>query len=377
MKLKSTLASEVMADYERRKNERKYMELQWNLNLDFVNGKQNNHVTKFDTITTLGKQFFWQGAEVFNHIAPMVEARLSKIASILPESNADANMWSEITGTSFYKVVWDKGAGSVIGEVDGKPVHEGGIRTVVCSPFEIYPDKINACGVNDCRSIIHAKTIPTDLVQEIWGEKVTMEDKVVVIEKYVKPTKKYPQGRLITVANNKLLYEGSLPYVNQFPFVAQKSETIAGCFYGRSVVERAIPVQRAYNALKNRQTEFLNRLACGVLTVEEGSVDLEALENDGLAPGKVIVYRQGSTEPKFMDCGTLPAEIEREGERLLGELYAIAGVAEMSQANSGVALQILVEQDQVRLSRPIKSIEHAMKEVKQQENKLEEQFRRI
>ena len=45
------------------------------------------------------------------------------------------------------------------------------------------------------------------------------------------------------------------------------------------MVERAIPVQRAYNAVKNRKHEFLNRIAMGVLTVEDGSVDTDNLES--------------------------------------------------------------------------------------------------
>ena len=43
------------------------------------------------------------------------------------------------------------------------------------------------------------------------------------------------------------------------------------------MIERIIPVQRAYNAVKNRKQEFLNRLSMGVITVEDGSVDTDDL----------------------------------------------------------------------------------------------------
>lgn len=95
------------------------------------------------------------------------------------------------------------------------------------------------------------------------------------------------------------------------------------------MVERAIPIQRAYNAVKNRKHEFLNRIAMGVLTVEDGSVDLDSLEGDGLGPGKIIVYRQGSTPPKLMNCGSVPSDFSVEEDRLLREFVEVSGVSEI------------------------------------------------
>ena len=38
-----------------------------------------------------------------------------------------------------------------------------------------------------------------------------------------------------------------------------------------------------------------------ILCIEDGSVDLEALQNDGLTDGKVLVYRQGSVPPYILE----------------------------------------------------------------------------
>jgi len=414
------LVDEIMRDFEERKRVRRNLELQWQLNIDFANGRQNNYITKFDTLTSVGKQFFWQADQVFNHITPMIETRLAKLSSeysgfkakVVKSNHSEsieevtianqivesalqkvgfdelvesANMWSELTGTVFFKVLWDSSDGCVIGDVDGNIVKEGDVNVVIASSFEIFPDNLNANNIEECSSIIHAKLYSSKLVEQIWGERVGLEDEVLVVEKYQKPCCKYPQGRLIIVASGRILHDGPLPYINQinggrcFPFIRQTSELVTGQFYGRSVIERAIPVQRAYNALKNRKTEFLNRLACGVVAVEEGSVDLDSLENDGLAPGKVIVYRQGSSAPKFMDCGTLPAEFEREEERLLKELYTITGCNDLARSAgeqniSGVALQILVEQDNLRMNRVVKSIKRATSQVAMHVLRLYKQF---
>lgn len=65
------------------------------------------------------------------------------------------------------------------------------------------------------------------------------------------------------------------------------------------LVDRLIPCQRSYNALKGRYAEYINRLSVVVVVAEDGSVDTDALAEEGLVPGKVIIYRQGSMPPKI------------------------------------------------------------------------------
>lgn len=68
--------------------------------------------------------------------------------------------------------------------------------------------------------------------------------------------------------------------------------------YGESgLVSLLISSQRAYNAIKNRELEYINRCSMGILCVEDGSVNVDDLCEEGLTPGKVIVYRQGSKAP--------------------------------------------------------------------------------
>jgi len=70
--------------------------------------------------------------------------------------------------------------------------------------------------------------------------------------------------------------------------------------YGpNGIVSRLVPVQQAYNNLMNRNQEYINRLAYPVVLAEDGSIDIDNLEEEGLAPGKVLVYRQGAEKPTF------------------------------------------------------------------------------
>jgi hypothetical protein len=362
----------------------------------------------FDTLAAGCKRYWWQKNDVFNHVAPLLESRLAKLDSdgtelaVVPFSDNEesrvkaentekilksvfrrvdmknasdqANLWSEMTGTAFYKVTWDADAGlNVNTKVGGElvPIKFGEVRVDLCSPFEIYPENL-ACGDINMTSIIHARLFNVEQVKRIWGVDVAGREEEIrdynrsnAKENAVMPNactviERYKDGALTIVAGEKLVFHG---VYERLPFVRQTSESLPSAFFGKSVIERAIPVQRAYNAVKNRKAELLNRLTCGVLTVEDGSVDIESLENDGLAPGTIISYSSGTNAPAFMNAENFPKEFELEEERLLGELAMLTGGSDITRGEfsniSGVALEIMVGQNQMRIRRALASAKHA------------------
>lgn len=440
MKAMEELIKEIKEDFERRKEERSKLEQAWLLNINFLTGNQHAELTPNGDIYDPGKQYHWQQREVFNHIAPIMETRMAKfgklkcaltaraatsdasdinaakfatalIRSVKEENNfdevmANAVFWSEVTGTSFYKAVWNKEKGKKAGVKECMPVYEGEAEITACPPYEIYPDNINARGIEECRSIIHAKAYSVKLIEDIWGVRLkgreisvintdltaasgggygygahsvriasqSKEGRELVIERYSLPDKDNPQGRLTVIAGDSLLYDGELPYEDLrgkkvLPFIRQVSINQPYGFFGASIIERLIPVQRAYNFVKNRKHEYMNRLALGVMAVEEGSVDLDNLEEEGLPPGKVLIYRQGSAPPFMLSAGSVPPEFRDEEDRLLAEFINISGVSDfLSSSNiitsnlSGVTLQMLIEQDEIRLNVSAREIRNAVRE---------------
>ncbi len=335
---KKQIIDAIINDYEARKEARLDLENKWKNNLNFYNGDQ--HVDYY-------KQYYWQSTESFNHIGPLVENRLAILAEVEPVVQdelvqsvfdkirfkrliEEGNFWQEVTGSVFYKV----------SKQDNQPI------VTVCSPFEIYPDRLDVSNLAEIGSIIHAKHVDDQLVIEKWTRE-----------------------RLTIIRDQKLIYDGPLPYA--FPFVRGTSELVAGQFFGKSVVDRVIPVQRAYNAIKNRRAEFMSRMACGVVAVEDGSVDIDSLEVDGLCPGKVIVYQQGYREPKFMEAGVIPDELTKEEDRLLAEFNTISCGGDLltslaSRASVGEGtLNIYNELAKRQLRRPIQSIEDVYEQVGQ------------
>lgn len=435
------IVEEVMADYEARREQRRSLEAQWQLNINYMMGNQYSYIASNQSIREDEKEYFWQEKEVFNHIAPIVETRISKISNNVPnvtvvpastdESDIEsaklskeilksvsnrlnltdieksATTWSEICGTAFYKVMWNTDTGRMVAsDENGRAIREGDVYVEVVSPFEIFPDNLACERLEDLKSIIHARAVDIDEIKSEWGvdipsEKVhafSLDSKTsnlgglgydahinrvanielnhhcVLIERYIRPSNDLPNGRLTIVAGDKLLYDGDMPYINDelnnrtFPFVKQISNYMPGSFFGVSVVDRLIPLQRAYNAVRNRKHEYFNRAVMNVLAVEDGSVDTDALEMDGLSPGKVLVYRQGSKVPEVVENPSINIDFEAEEERLLNEFKTVSGVSDMMTDSyaqytnmSGVALQLLAEQDMTRLATATDSTKLAVK----------------
>lgn len=452
-KIEEKIVAEITADFKKRQEARRPVELNWRLNMNFVVGNQFAQISSKGDIEESGKEYFWQEREVYNHIAPILETRLAKLgrvkakAQVRPATSDDedvasaslatklidavckendfssqlalANSWSEITGSAFFKVTWDAEKGHAL-DASGE-IKEGDVTITLCPPFEIFPEDIAITDIDKQSSVMHAKVLTTKEVKRIWGKDVKggevnvfsfdnaqvgggfgytasvpkivsekREDSVTVIEKYEAPTHEYPNGRLIIVAGDTLLYQGDMPYLNGedgtrgYPFAKQVCIDNLTNFFGTSVVERIIPVQRAYNTVKNRKHKFMNRMAVGVMAVEDGSVDTDSLEEEGLPPGKVVVYRQGSTPPIMLSPTQVPSEFSREEEKLLNEFVMISGVSEVTTysqvpANvaSGTAISLLLEQDDTRIALTADSLRESIKRISKQVLRLYRQFAKV
>lgn len=450
---KEKIVAEIIEDFKKRQEARRPLELNWRLNMNFVVGNQFAQISPSGDIEESAKEFYWQEREVYNHIAPILETRLAKLARVKAKAQvrpataddddvasaslasklidavckendfssqlAMANSWSEITGSAFFKITWDPLKGHTL-DAEGK-VKEGDVTISLCPPFEIFPENIAISDLDKQASIIHARVLTTQEVKSLWGKEVKgsevnvfsfdstesgggfgytasvpklvsekREDSVVVIEKYEKPTSECPLGRLTIVAGDTLLFRGDLPYLNGedgtrgYPFSKQVCIDSLSNFFGTSVVERVIPVQRAYNTVKNRKHEYMNRMAVGVLAVEDGSVDVDMLEEEGLPPGKVVVYRQGSNPPHSLAPVQVPVEFSREEEKLLNEFVMISGVSEVttysqvpSNVASGTAISLLLEQDDTRISLTADSLRESIKRIGKHVLRLYRQYAKV
>lgn len=309
--------------------------------------------------------------------------------------------WNELCGNCFWMSWWDKDKGDKVAvetviEVDEEgneakkeiAYYQGNLDYGLVTPYELYPESVFKQGVENQRSIILEQVKTVDDIYDLYGIEVegntvdtfeltpmgsgggfgyentvvtlghrSVDNAVKVVTYMERPSKHCPNGKMIIiVGDDNLVYYGDLPY-KSIPIVQTVCIETAGQFFGKSVIERLIPYQRAYNGCINRIHEFIKRIAIEGYMAEEGSIDIEEYEQNGRAPGAMLVYKQGSEPPVPIPNGQLPSEIMQERYNLKNDMEYVAGVSQLmvngrtpSGVTSGTAIESLREIDNTRLS---------------------------
>ena len=331
----------------------------------------------------------------------------------------EATAWAETCGGAFYKSNWDINSGLCLGSVDQKPIYEGDIAPSIVPYYEMFPSSCYLNSLDECDNVIHAKVYTADEIKLRWGITVegrtmnvfsmdmsgmvsggvgynpsmmqvrdnNIEDAELVLEYYERPNRDFPEGRHVIIVGDVCVHMGVLPYkIGQYyrrgyPFVHQRCLKSTGILWGTSVVERCIPVQRDYNAVRNRINEYIARMTIGNMAVEQGSLVDDSILDTGLPPGSVIEYKPGTTPPAWMTPQEIPATLLAQVDQLQAEFVSISGVSEMSRTSqspaaisSGTALEILKEQDDTRLTLTSENIREAIRGLGKQWIRMYKQF---
>src|SRR6266540_75167 len=303
----------VKDEFTKSKNNRWKAERQWYLNLAFYFGKQN--ITTLDTPGGI-RQFklytppapYYKARPVINKIKPAMRVEMAKLtaqkpsAFIVPSSSDDRDMyaanageqiwdslyrskkvnriirrsvfWSCITGNGFIKSWWDEDREDVLTGVMGDICYES------ITPFHIFVPDLKEVEIEDQGFVIHAAnknanqlkmlynkepnkaTADSSLLEESFANVMGVNDiskakkeNVLILEMWLKPNVNniWPNGGLITVAGNELIaIHDGLPYEHkQFPF-AHFRHVETGKFYGDSVINDLLPLQREYNRTRGQ-----------------------------------------------------------------------------------------------------------------------------
>ena len=315
--------------------------------------------------------------------------------------NNTALYWNELCGNCFWLSWWDKDKGVIYAtaralitdnegntHVTEQPLRQGELDYGLITPYEVFPESVFKRSIEAQRSIILEQVKTVEDIYDLYGIKVggtsietfeltpvvsggglgyenttmalghrTVNNAEKVITYFERPSRKYSGGRMIIiVGDSHLVYYGDLPYGN-IPLVQMQCREVPGQFFGKSVIEDLIPRQRAYNGCLNRIHEFIKRVALGNMAVEEGSIDIEEHEENGLAPGAYLVYKSGSAPPRRIENGNLPSELMQERYNLKSDMEYVAGTSQLmvngatpAGVTSGTAISNLMEIDNTRLS---------------------------
>lgn len=423
---KVKLLAWVQDQHKRCKNDRLVVERQWYINLAFYMGRQNVRVantaassTGFRLMTPPAPP--WRVRMVVNKIRPTVRTMVAKVTSqkpkfvVVPATTEDndqsaarvaeqileaeysaknvkrvlrrAEWWTVICGSSFIKCYWNPSA------VDNDSQQIGDIVIEPVTPFHIYVPDLLEEDLENQPYVIHQSMKDPDWVERVYGKKVSasttrgandiLEDsflsmvgaqtassksQVLMLEVWIKPGNKLlPKGGLVTVVGDQIVQViEQYPYTHlEFPF-AKLDAVQSGKFYGVSVVEDMIPIQREYNRTRSQIIEAKNLMSKPKLLAPEGSINPNQITTE---PGQVVLYRQGFDKPTPMPAAPLPSHVLNEVQQLQQDMDDVSGQHEISrgqnpsQVTAATALSYLQEQDDTKLSDTVSSLEEGVEKL--------------
>lgn len=179
-----------------------------------------------------------------------------------------------------------------------------------------------------------------------WGKANNVE--LVRVYNYIeKPCKKYPQGRWLVIANNRLI-------AAERPYPVPEGDALVPLSYiidpdndrDMGLVQHLMDPQRVYNDAWNKIIEWKNLALNPQLFVAPGVLQGQVITSE---PGAVYEIADPQNNMRWREVPDLPQElfqIAQESESVIARLAAQNDIP--SQVEAGKAIQALIEKDQNR-----------------------------
>lgn len=419
---KEDILAMLDSECRRRHEERRTLELVWRLASDFYGGHQYRDISPFGgELCDYEPPYDYMERGVYNRIAPLIETRIANFKSldfsmaVRPATSEMSDyekslvatrlllqtkhkrdflskkeslvLWSELCGSAFMLSYWDESLGDAVLDGD-KLLPLGDLDFGVITPYEVLPESIYKENLSDQSSIIIEQVVSVSEVDRRFGVRVKPRsvstyslsltagkgglgyvggslasgikkaDGVTLLRTYFeKPSALHPSGRTFIATPDRILYYGTLP-IDEYPLAMLKCRRVPGMFFGKSVIDDLIPLQRAYNGVKNKIHDYIRTTALNPLLVPEGAVDdLDSVAKLGIAPGDIIEYNADRGEPKPLEMSSLDNSIFEECDNIAREMEYVAGLSHLgatgnaqSVLSSASAIERLREIDGVRLA---------------------------
>lgn len=165
------------------------------------------------------------------------------------------------------------------------------------------------------------------------GSDLNLTNSVVLKEYYERPSRQYPKGRYIAVANRKTLYVGDSPYSGPdlgdwHPFSECRWEIVPGRFWGKSPLDNAVEIQKHINSIDSAVVLTRKTMAAPQKLIPAGS---------GIAkgqwtgrPGQELEYRDtGANKPELLRGVGLDASVFKEREQRVDDIKTVTGAIDI------------------------------------------------
>lgn len=425
------LVSWVNDQYRTASNNRKPYERRWIMNYAFYDGKQyvewdaqvNNGQ---GGLVNTPNNSRWTPRIVVNRIQPVIRTEQAKLlgqkptATVMPDSNDDVDIfaaqagervwdslynrldfhgklassifWLSITGTSFMKTCWDAEAWDASTKVYGD------VEWIPLTPYQVLVPDLLEPDIEKQQWVMDVQAKPVKWLEEVYGEyfpkgvkpSVTRVDEImparavgsqageekpdsaIVMEVWIKPNMcpELLEGGMVTVVDNTIVQAAihGMPYSHkEYPF-AKFMHIPTGKFYGNSIIEPLIPLQREYNRTQSQIIEAKNRMAKPQVYFREGSVIPDRITSE---PGLYIPVKGSAEFPQSVQLTELPQYVVQFNERQEGDFENISGQhaptrGDLPAGTAATGFAYALEQDDAFLTTTHQSIERAVQKIARQ-----------
>ncbi len=318
------------------------------------------------------------------------------------EKRIENAMWMQQAGYSWIKIGWDPEKGKKLhfendqGASDFE--HEGDVYIDVVSPLEVFVDPV-AKSMADARWLVHTKIRPISYFRDsyekghlvkpedaslsniqnllrintmtnksgVTNNELAMKNSAIECAYYERPSKKFPNGRLIITANSILLAYKPLP-TDEIPFIKFDDVKVGGKFHSESLITHLRPIQDQMNRVLRRKAEYLSKCLNAKYIAAKGHGMHEEALNDTT---EVIEYNQvpNAEMPKAVVAPQMPQYAFQEDQSLRSTFSEIVGIGEASKGQMpsadipAIGMQLLVEQDDTRIGIVVESNENSHADV--------------
>jgi hypothetical protein len=312
--------------------------------------------------------------------------------------------WYVVTGNAFVRTTWNNAV--ELPDVDaiyelsaGEKVRlpaQGDVNIANVTPFHLFVPDLLEQEIEDQPYVFQAYVKPLDwarrqfndpgimpdckaaneILDSVYFSRASVQgekaDSVLVLECWMKPgaLAQFPDGCFATVVNEKVVgYVDHMPYGHQqFPF-AHAITIDTGKFYGASVLEDAIPIQKEYNNSVNQIIESKRRMGRPQWVVPKGSIDVNRMTSE---PGAVLQYEAALGEPRQISGTPIPSYVVEEPQRIKQDFEDITGQHAVSRGSTdgsvvaATAISFLQERDDALRQTGYDHVESLMEKVGQQ-----------
>jgi hypothetical protein len=316
--------------------------------------------------------------------------------------------WMLICGNAFMKTWWDPNKVDYENSPDPNGV-QGDICLGHVTPFHLFVPDFREVNIQNQPYVLNAYTKPLEWVKRFYGPLLDgknilpdtvaaneiledaylnvetnvdkQPDSVLCQEMWIKSggidENLLPAGDyVIHVIGDNVINVGKMYRHGRYPFTHFR-HIPSGSFYGTSVIEDLVPLQREYNRTRSQIIEAKNRMAKPQLIYQQGSIDPTKITNE---PGLAIPYKYGMEPPQPLPLSPLPTYVLQELDRTVQDMEDISGQHEVSRGGvppgvtAATAISYLQEKDDSLLSHTYLNVEKGMEEIAKQSLSLVQEF---